>query len=150
MNAQFSGRSDLISLVLPKNRQKEDLLKFLDCFGILDSAAVHGQDKLLKLFFQGQTSVLWELKDPEGNRSGGRSRIAIETNLCGVKHTKIEGLRHWLCSSRSLLRGSQRRGCMYRRSLRCDRHFRGPKPQLLLAESVGFFGSKYSSSCPSE
>ena len=30
---------------------------------------------------------------------------------------------------------------MYRRSLRCDHCFRSSKPQLLLAESVGFFGS---------
>jgi hypothetical protein len=89
MNAQFSGRSDLISLVLPKNRQKEDLLKFLDCFGILDSAAVHGQDELLKLFFQGQTSRLGAPQDPEEFRSRVRSTITVETDLCGVKHENV-------------------------------------------------------------
>jgi len=30
--------------------------------------------------------------------------------------TKRKRLRHWLCSSRQLLRGSQQRGCMYHRS----------------------------------
>src|SRR5581483_1874640 len=37
---------------------------------------------------------------------------------------------------------------MYRHSPRCDHRFRGSKPQLLLAESVGFFGSGCPSGCP--
>src|SRR5271166_5919029 len=39
---------------------------------------------------------------------------------------------------------------MHRHSLRCDHRFRGPKPQLLLAEAVGFFRSGCSSGCPAE
>src|SRR5581483_2854118 len=37
---------------------------------------------------------------------------------------------------------------MYRHSPRCDYCFRSSKPQLLLAESVGFFGSGCPSGCP--
>src|SRR5215472_14445793 len=36
---------------------------------------------------------------------------------------------------------------MYRRSPRCNHRFRSSKPQLLLAESVGFFGSGGLLSC---
>ena len=61
---------------------------------------------------------------------------------------KVKRLRHWLCSSHQLLRGSQQRGCMYRHSLRCDHCFRSSKPQLFLADPVGFFGSGCPPGCP--
>jgi len=53
---------------------------------------------------------------------------------------KLKGLRHWLCSSCRLLRGSQQRGYMYRHSPWCDHCFRSSKPRLHLAVSAGFFG----------
>ena len=66
MHAQFSGRSHLISSVLPENSRQEELLKFRNRLGVLDSAAVHSKDKVLKLFLQGKTSLLDKLKDPKG------------------------------------------------------------------------------------
>ena len=44
------------------------------------------------------------------------------------------------------LRESQQRGVMHHHGPRCDHRFRDSKPQLLLAELVGFFGS----GCPNK
>ena len=58
----------------------------------------------------------------------------------GREPVNLKGLRHWLCSSRWLLRESQRRGRMYRHSPWCDHCFRSPKPQRHLAAPSVFSG----------
>jgi len=82
----------------------------------------------------------------------GISTISELGKIKGIRgkklRKKLKGPWLWLCSSRQLLRGSQLRGRMYRHDPRCNYCFRSSKPQLLLAESVDFFGSGGFPGCP--
>lgn len=76
-------------------------------------------------------------------------RFTLRSDAC-TGRGKIKRLRHWLWSSRQLLRESQQRGRMYRHSPRCDHCFRSSRPRQHLAALVGFFGSGCPLGCPSK
>ena len=66
--------------------------------------------------------------------------IHLDRLFAGKNVGKLKEPRHWLRSSRQLLRESQRRGYVYRRGPRCDFCFRSSKPRRLLAELSVFSG----------
>jgi hypothetical protein len=64
--------------------------------------------------------------------------------------TKLKGLRHWLRSSRQLLRGNSQRGCMHRRSPLMRSPLSRFQTPTAPRRSVGFFGFGCPASCLTE